>query len=127
RTPIYPTTEFNIEEKITRISSFDLGNNIELPKLPNGVGDRWYPNSMQRNVGKEVFDGTKIWTRYTYGYETSEWQTISFQCSDNILENARVVTTDTDTAISTHLPQRGSSTGDIGNDREYFFISSVNR
>ena len=60
RTPIYPTTEFNLE-KLTRLSSFDLENNFELPKLPNGVGDRWFSNgSIERNVGLGVFDGSKI-------------------------------------------------------------------
>lgn len=40
RTPVYPTTDFNIE-KLTIINSLDIENNVELFKLPNGVGDRW--------------------------------------------------------------------------------------
>ncbi len=78
RTPIYPTTEFNIEEKITRISSLDIENNdIELPKLPNGVGDRWYPNGVEIRVGKAVFDGSENWLRYSWDIEP--YTTIAFR------------------------------------------------
>jgi hypothetical protein len=32
-----------------------------LPKLPNGVGDRWYPNGVQMNVGKVILNGSENW------------------------------------------------------------------
>lgn len=64
RTPIYPTTEFNIE-KLTRISSLDIENNIELLKLPNGVGDRWLTDgNIERNVGKITVDNSMNWRFY---------------------------------------------------------------
>ena len=54
RTPIYPATEFTIE-KLTRISSLDIENNIELPKLSNDVGDRWLADGrIERKVGKNI-------------------------------------------------------------------------
>ena len=77
RTPIYPTTEFNIEEKLTRISSIDLENGIELPKLPNSVGDRLFTNGrIERKVGKAVFDGSENWLKYTFDAEP--YTTIAF-------------------------------------------------
>ena len=73
RTPVYPTTEFNIE-KLTRISSLDIGNDdIELLKLPNGVGDRWLSDgTIERHVGKHIVTASDLTTYYgahtTYGY-----------------------------------------------------------
>lgn len=65
RTPIYPTTEFNLE-KLTRISSLNVENGIELPKLPNGVGDKWLSNgTVQRNVGKHIVEVSDL--TYYYG------------------------------------------------------------
>lgn len=77
RTPIYPTTEFNIE-KLTRISSIDLKNGIELPKMSNGVGDRWLSDgSFERNVGKVVLDGSETnWFKYDYDIEP--YSTVAF-------------------------------------------------
>jgi len=64
RTPIYPTTEFTIE-KLTRISSLDIENNIELPKLSNGVGDRWLADGrIERKVGKVSYNGDEDWGVY---------------------------------------------------------------
>lgn len=65
RTPIYPTTEFNLE-KLTRISSLDIVNNdIELPKLSNGVGDRWLADGrIERKVGKVSYNGDESWGVY---------------------------------------------------------------
>ena len=81
RTPIYPTTEFTIE-KLTRISSFDIENNdIELPKLLNGVGDRWLSDgSIELNVGKVVLDGNENWGRYPYDVEP--YTTVAFRMLD---------------------------------------------
>lgn len=76
RIPVYPTTEFNIE-KLTRIISLDIGNNdIELPKLPNGVGNRifrvgdslnnseWF---YEKNVEKVILNGSEDFvTQITY-------------------------------------------------------------
>ena len=78
RTPIYPTTEFNLE-KLTRISSLDIENNdIELPKLPNGLGDRWLSDAtIERNVAVAVFDGSENWRRYPYDVEP--YTTIAFR------------------------------------------------
>ena len=77
RTPIYPTTEFNIEEKLTRISSIDIENGIELPKLPNGLGDIWLSDgSLEWNVGKAVCDGDENWKRYNFDVEP--YMTIAF-------------------------------------------------
>ncbi len=124
RTPIYPTTEFNIEEKLTRISSIDIENGIELPKMPNGVGDRWLSDGrIERNVGKAVFDGSESWTRYGYN-ETSEWQTTAFLCNDIFSQNTDITSIQTTTAISSHLPQRRGAQDDISEDRECFFIVS---
>ena len=64
RTPVYPTTEFNIE-KLTRISSLDIENNIELLKLPNGVGDRWLSDGrIEKNVEKITLDSSMNWIFY---------------------------------------------------------------
>lgn len=65
RTPVYPTTEFNIE-KLSRISSLDIENNdIELPKLPNGVGDRWLSDgTVERKVGNVSYNGDENWGVY---------------------------------------------------------------
>lgn len=120
RKPIYPTTDFNIE-KLTRISSIDLENGIELPKMPNGVGDRWLSDGrIERNVGNVVIDGSESWGRYG-SQETSEWQTIAFVA--NIIENSGVSADDTTTAISSHLLQKPGYQDDISKDRECFFIS----
>lgn len=62
RTPIYPTTEFTIE-KLTRKSTLAIENSIELPKLPNNVGDRWFSNgSVEKKVGKFVLNGSENWS-----------------------------------------------------------------
>jgi len=108
RTPIYPTTEFNIE-KLTRISSLDIENGIELPKLPNGVGDRWLSDGrVERNVsGKVVLDSSENWGIYPYNTELPN-ATIAFYSDgyytekddgykhfiNNILTNGNVYRTD---------------------------------
>ena len=77
--PIYPTTEFNIE-KLTRISSIDIENGIELPKMPNGVGDRWLSDGrIERNVGKVVVNGSENWGRYAFDVEP--YTTVAFVLS----------------------------------------------
>ena len=121
RTPVYPTTDFTIE-KLTRISSLDIENGIELPKMPSGVGDKWLTEGrLERNVGNVVLDGTETWTGYGY-QETSEWQTIAFLCR-NILEQSGITVTETTTAISSHFLQRRGYQGDINEDWECFFIN----
>jgi len=125
RTPIYPTTEFTIE-KLTRISSLDVDNGIELPKIPNGVGDRWLTNGrVERNVGRVVLDGTESWNRYGSD-ETSEWQTVAFSLR-NIIENSGIDNRDTTTAISSHFLQRRGQQNVIEEDRECFFIVGVDK
>ena len=69
KTPIYPTVEFNIE-KVSSTGIFDLENNdIELVKLPNGVGDKWYSDgTVERNVKKVILNGNEAWERSSHGY-----------------------------------------------------------
>ena len=122
KTPIYPTTEFNIE-KLTRISSIDIENGIELLKMPSGVGDRWLSDGkVERNVGNVVVVGLENWERYGY-QETSEWQTIAFRTF--IIENSGVSATQTTTAISSHFLQRRGLSDNPDEDRECFFITGA--
>ena len=100
RTPIYPTTEFNLE-KLTRISSFDLENGIELPKMPNGVGDRWLSNgSIERNVGVVVFDGSENWHMSDEQINTVRFGSIVGTPYINLSQN---------NGISTHFPLVGTT------------------
>lgn len=101
RTPVYPTTEFNIE-KLTRISSLDIENNdIELLKLPNGIGDRifrvdnWY---YEKNVGKIIVDNSMNW-RFLLRDATT---VVTFSLNVGI---TYIDERDTDSAISSLFPQ----------------------
>ncbi len=103
RKPIYPTTEFNLE-KLTRISSLDIENNdIELPKLPNGVGDRWLSDGrIERNVGKVAFDGSEDCNLNDIATDTVRF---------SIYAGIPTVYTTLNNAISNYFPLVGSTTG----------------
>lgn len=116
RVPIYPTTEFNIE-KITRISSLDIENNdIELVKLPNGVGDRWYPNGVERNVGRILINDNSNFTYNSSSIDTSD-NLIRFDFNNN-LPFAGTSSDNNSTALSNIFIQRPSEFGtDLTSER----------
>src|SRR5690606_12504080 len=42
---------------------YNLGKDVELYKLPNGVGDRWFSDGrLERNVGKSIINIARILT-----------------------------------------------------------------
>lgn len=100
RTPVYPTTEFNIE-KLTRISSLDIENNdIELLKLPNGVGDKWLSDGrIEKNVEKLTVDSSMNWIFYSPQTATTV-ATFSLDVGITHIEY-----TNTGNAISSLFPQ----------------------
>lgn len=49
---------------------YDLGEGVELPKLPNGVGDRWLSDgSIERKVGKSVISIYTMLTNYSPDFD----------------------------------------------------------
>ncbi len=69
-------TNYTVRYRIFAEHIYNLDNGVELYKLPNGVGDKWYQNgTLERNVG--VID-----TVYNY----AEYGTLTTGTYDNILE-----------------------------------------
>lgn len=77
RVPEYPIIDLTTS-KTNQVSTLNISNDIELPKLPNGVGDRWNTDgSIKKKVGKIVLNGSRNWIRYNFDIEP--YKTIAFR------------------------------------------------
>ena len=122
KTPIYPTTEFNLE-KLTRISSIDIENGIELPKMPNGVGDRWLSDgTIQRNIGRILFNDNSSF-KYHSGSIDIVNELIRFDFTD-ILSFGGTSNDENLTALSNIFIQSTSVVGTNLVSERFYIISS---
>lgn len=66
------------------MSSIDIENGIELPKMPNGVGDRWLSNgTIQRNVGRILINKNSSFEYHSVSIDISK-ELIRFDFPNNL-------------------------------------------
>lgn len=113
--PIYPETDFTLS-KITQISSIDLIDSPTLPKLPNGVGDRWVNDKVEKRVGKWIPSIDDYWI-----IQTTLDDVVQVSINNNHpLSNTTTAYND---SLSNLLPYRDIMSSEF-NDEGYRFVAS---